>query len=1638
MKQCTYILGDQKFKSELALDEYLLNNEEYYKQYGDEVFLRTTEQNATRAILINSDKEKNRLYKVKRQAQITEGREDYYQVEAPYVGVNKFIGEYRRTTANNEGKPFSPVFIIENYILEKSKDWKNQDYWDNKATEEEKRDIFGDNPPRPLTTADELLQAQKRLETKWKHQSYLGTAIHEAMSLWWKADKKHKKTVEDFEAYLRNTLNGTIGDSGIRYNEIIPGNVWRQMSEHCFGVAKELEQKYPGASYMTEIGLHTDITYEGKNVPLVGVADLVVIDKKGNVQLIDYKTSPKSYGDYNDAKKRTFYYQLAIYRRMMQRLGINMNEHCGVYIIPFKFENFRYNYETDSSTFDNLYSEAYNPQTGNMDFSYLEELPILEGTEAENMRPELDSFIPLPKTVDTRATDVLEKTEEFMKDCFESFVDDQQITDEKIIDSIERQNQFKKNASGNYYYKYGTEIIQHEDKIELIALVKKRKTQARNFSPEVTQGFKHAIVEGQKRGRITFNKKQTALFGKHGSEQWMVNTFSKYLDKSWEILSMPPVFDELGIVLIKNKFNNQIDVITIGQNSWQSFDETILLGGASYQDVKHNTRRLITGNFEADIVQKQRPKSLVMESNYGNIELMKTMAVLNMFPNLISNNNGIIGNVMAVNMSHQQGFSASSEQLLYNFRELQNLRNKRREKQQLEKVDDNFYNGNLKMATWINLIQNQVIEVLSGDKSKQFSGWSTFKDCITAFDSITRNPIKLRAQLMDLLHKIENHRGYEYLKTSIEKASYEESQHPERRLYYHVLMAIAEIDGVNYTQQSKDHSSWLESIDILREGIAGTQIDNPGNMSSETLNYINQQVTVAYQNIRNDLTRLNQELRNRINKLKEHKKYGYLESRTVGNQASLYKDMYYEEDGDLFFRNPWDPNSDLDEAEREFLMFALKVINGNRMGLKTEEEFDNKRLSDPQSFFAVPLTPGSLQSQVSVNGLLKTIKNKIFEFSPSKIKETVRKKIEGYLVEDSQVEAARKSEQWEMINMFSATEGRSIAEGGYNVRKQVIANAMLENPDLGMGYFERNLETLLLKHTFAYSQKQHIDKVFPVIKAGMMHLSMQGIILNDQFVQDIQYLTDFIKNKIFNLSLHDAKWRPYQMIAGELMSGASKIALVFNPRQMYQNIDGIWKDISLMIRKPDNEYSFTAKNMKDSFFWIYKDLIHFGNKKSLGELLNEQDGLTDMDIKTLTSRMSSDNVGVWNFWDVGFRFASRPDYYNRMTIFTAQMRGDGCFEAHYVNDKGELVYDWTKDKRFDLFAKTEESDVSKLSKEDQQKYQKQKALYIAMARQFMAEHAMNSDGNEFVYNPAAKNALPRAYTTQQSESMKSLSDSIYGYYSHEKKALFQAHTLGSMFMQMNTFWSSKKNQWFAPGGVKVQGRMEQYEENGVKYWHKLDEDGNITNEPVPDGDPNASTIPYMQWKGQFQEGIAVTLWNMILDLYQGDLETGEHSIRKVLNNYFNNSDPNLRRAYRNNLHQAWFDLLMMLIFGMWLTPAMCKATKEYIGDVGNDSFVDALVNNCLLNSTEMISSSFDDFNMVKSVFGRGAQWTPFSIQSAGRVCSSISNLLTGSTDLYDTAIKFSSMTRTQEPIWDYVKISTLGRSIGDNGDEEEE
>jgi hypothetical protein len=70
-----------------------------------------------------------------------------------------------------------------------------------------------------------------------------------------------------------------------------------------------------------------------------------------------------------------------------------------------------------------------------------------------------------------------------------------------------------------------------------------------------------------------------------------------------------------------------------------------------------------------------------------------------------------------------------------------------------------------------------------------------------------------------------------------------------------------------------------------------------------------------------------------------------------------------------------------------------------------------------------------------------------------------------------------------------------------------------------------------------------------------------------------------------------------------------------------------------------------------------------------------------MDANQFTKRISSDH-GIWtHFSDFAFRFASRGDYYSRSTIWGAQMRADGSWDAHEVVN-GELIYHMDKDERY--------------------------------------------------------------------------------------------------------------------------------------------------------------------------------------------------------------------------------------------------------------------------------------------------------------------------------------------------------------------
>lgn len=87
-------------------------------------------------------------------------------------------------------------------------------------------------------------------------------------------------------------------------------------------------------------------------------------------------------------------------------------------------------------------------------------------------------------------------------------------------------------------------------------------------------------------------------------------------------------------------------------------------------------------------------------------------------------------------------------------------------------------------------------------------------------------------------------------------------------------------------------------------------------------------------------------------------------------------------------------------------------------------------------------------------------------------------------------------------------------------------------------------------------------------------------------------------------------------------------------------------------------------------------------------------------------------------------------------------------------------------------------------------------------------------------------------------------------------------------------------------------------------------------------------------------------------------------------------------------------------------------------------------NNMLISAAEMLDTSTDDFNAVKSIFGRGVNWTPFSISTINRVCTTFGNVLGGDADTFDALINLGGATRHNKPLMDYVKIQMTGRSIG--------
>lgn len=1579
---CVYYYKGKLIGDELQLNDFLIERRKFHSKYGDVVFKRTNKANEVIRIIDDSIIPESGSWKEKMDEMWRNGGrlydEDgdkvivYDKEHPPFVGVNKYVDRY----GENEGNRLNAEFKPEEYWSRMYDRWTKGNFNDTAITEIIKQ-VTGEDPstiPGPLTQ-DTMDTWRKAVESKWKAQGEIGTAVHAVSEFYFgkNGDNYNFETIDnDVEAAWNSFPN--------EFKTYVSKDVFLKAVTMCQKLRDELRAEY-GAEcvFYPEIAMTCDTQVEvAGSKRIYGIVDLLIVDEKGIPHLFDYKTSTKSFDDFHITKKIAYTYQLAIYERILANYGVRTDEATSA-IIPIQIKDMKYNTDENKWEYDTI---SYNMISG----SNKVQKERLDAVKSEKVVSNINKFLPTNVKLSLQTENLMENVTKTLKVLFPKYQIQRGSTDAELSERLREAGAFEIDPKyGDYRYRFpfGEDIVvPATDPNPESTMLKKVRAEIdswtvkkQNLVGRVKNELKAAVSEGR-------SFKFTDTYQVDGDPLWLEQTMTQYCTKDWEVVDCPGA-ESFGMLLLQNVNTGLVTVLKLTNSQDLTYQHKFEGKG----------RKNLTGKYEEDVVENSKSDSRMLKALQGNVELMEAMIVLQN-TQLASNANLNIQEFKIINPYTQASLPASNREIMYSFSKLMNLAKSHGEDINLDTSNFTGDNPRITLIKPMELIRIQLKDVFRRhtEKNRVLNDYTikAINDFIDATEVI--DPDSLYKELYKLAQKWESENGYKDA-VSVVRTNVKDALSPEYKLYSDIMIAMADLKNLDVRQQIKDADKWLENVNIARDGMEGLYTENPGNFKSQTLNQITSIVSNVYQKVKDSMNRRNAKLRQLVKKLKEEKNYGYIKNNLSGNPTSLYENMIEERNGDLVFVNP----ETLHGSEREFLEYVLEVINENRHP-NDKANFETWKRTGDLRYYRVPLMRASDASKMSTNGNMQALKDRMSTWTIKGAARELKERTQGFLNSEEEALAYANQNIFNMNNVFDWSESDK------------RLNKIQENG--GVNAFEHNLEDLVLHHCFAYDLSKEMNKEMPMIKASAIALAVQGVTQNDKesaggFKNLQEFIGDYVKSKVKGQSINDPKYRDLEGAVGKVRQVASFMSLAFSPLQFtYQMVEHIWKSIGLVIRKPDGTDAFTARNMFTSLKHVYKQLCHYSDDPSELQLLNETYGINDMDSKQFADRISSNQGFLSNAEDWAFRMASRADFYSRMSIFEAQMRKDGSLEAHEKKD-GRLVYDYKKDKRYAAMFTHPKGSAE---------YNEAYARYLVAAKQFQEEGVLNDDGTEFKIG----DALPRAYTNKEASSMKAIADNVYGYYNSETKSMMGSMLLGSLFTQMKTYWSAKKNQYLAPGGVKLIGHFEDYKEKDANgelrqmYYQKTATGEIDINAPfVFEDDPNCSQVKVQQWKGQWQEGIMATLWKLGAGAVNGRFS-------EEWDELWNNPDENLRIAYRSNIKQLAYDLLMLCIVGNltsyvlgdWADDEEDEWRKDK-GDQGKAT--DYMMANFIYKTFD---NSFRDFNMVASIWDPMLDWQPFAFNTLWNNTSRMWNAAIGDEDFARSILTSFSAGRLVSPLYD--------------------
>lgn len=1275
------------------------------------------------------------------------------------------------------------------------------------------------------------------------------------------------------------------------------------------------------------VNLVAKLTHYGEDI--IGHIDNLVIGTDGSIHIYNYKLTSTPVSEWKAVKEEKYRYQMALLKRILQYNGFDTSR-MTMHIVPIRVEYSDDMSEIKSATvyssnsIDMPVGEAFNKYDTMAKYHIKSNMKIepIKGKIISTINTNLN-FIFKERNINLKG---IQKTaEEWIKSnytskwenrirkvdapdhAYELFFDDEFNVPIKIVNPAKPlDNPELKQAVMEHLSEINTNNSEFLGKIIADIQASKR--------------LGYSILE---RGKSRNMQIAGAFIGK--SLEKYINSYREVngvKEYEWDLISNDTLLDA-NILLFKNR-SDQIDIVCLSNYNLRAlakFNNQLNIMGSYIKDASPSTRGLI--NYH---------------SNYANIEAVRTMTILNEVIPQLTQDNFILGEMRVI--SPQNGGMME----LYNMESLN--KNLFQEVLRVVKSNQPEFNmtNNFSKAKYVDPIDLLISDYYRIMQTSSLNAAEKQEIADLGFQNLeslsTREQKKV--ELKAIIEKIfEINPTIASMKPGAILQSAKSDSNKERRalvnLYILCQDAYCYYSGIKVANEYKIGKGY-------EYGMIQTKVPNQtyqGVVSAfiQTVDDIAFKVKSEYNHIYN----FTMDFYNRSG-------FGDLRASLVGDQAKAFENLYERDSSNkliMKFRNPYSRDNfvPMTEAEKQYLkrvLFEFAKIRSKIYGFK----FDFKSYDAPgllefidknKSWYFNPPLERASRATMRTRSVKDRFDNwvqdaKLLLRNP---RESFNRVVQGIGTEQ---EADLMEKTFETLNLRNPF----IKGDGFPIKEDSRSELLNSHQD---GYFETNVENLLAHYLEKHIQTSEFNKTLIGVKGTLLQLEMLGEAVGEEnragIAQTTKMIQDYIKQNMFNISIMEPESQKIVAWLEPFRGLVTKAYIAGNITSMFRDtFEGVWQNSMRALTKYQTDID--AKSLAAAYKEVTKASFTSVRNITIIDELCKIYRLSNLDVARISEGLTTSRSGILNIENWMYATLRSPDFLNRMVLFVAKCMKDGCWEAFDLKDN-KLVYDWRRDKRYSVYADK--------SKEGTEEYQRQKIAYYNAIRQYNANHPDNTIGYT--------DDLPEAYSNEQIQQMRQLSNSIYGAYDKSMRAKYEHTALGLTFAMFSTWMNGTIANYFTKPGQYVDspidteqdvdgsGNLLFMDENGIEVTQVQNGDTiqyiyTETGEAVKDP---SKLVPILKNVPRVVQGILYTLKDSFMAFSEGGIAQFK---KDILNNPMQLA----------NLRKLISDLVAAALFAAFFKLAVAPLYTEYKKNMKDENIVQNAVIEVMYKSS---SNSYDGF-----------------------------------------------------------------------------